>query len=164
MVIILCPVDIAEGAVAHLFYERPSLETGISRESAFVLALFSHYAFEYGTIVVFLLLLAFLLCVDSAGSGVSSFGRHIPVVDCGGGIVTMRCIGLQRLMIVDIRVAGGVPGRCGLGCCVILVPATVLLGVDVGNVSGGLILRGAAVTGLFAMPDEVFEVLNGRHG
>lgn len=152
------PVDVAESAIAHLFDQGVPVQTGVSWELAFALALFGNDTLKHG--VVFLLLaLALLLVVDGTGSGMAGSGSIVPVVyRLGGELMLLRGISLERLVPRHIRLTGG-----GVGIAVSLI-AAMLLCVDVGYMGGSLVLRRRAdITSLLAVPYEVLEVLYGRH-
>ena len=94
----------------------------------------------------------------------AGLGRHISIVYCSCGVVLLRSIGLQGLVLVDVRIAHRVVrATCGRSAIVVL-EATMLLSVDVGDVRRRLVGRRAGVAGLLTVSDEVLEVLHCRHG
>lgn len=161
---ILRSVDIGKGAIAHLLDELPAFEARISRQLAFAFALLGNDALKNRRVVVFLLLVLLLLGIRSARGGMACFGGDISVVHGGGGIVLfLGRGGLKGLVLVDIRIAHAHVLGLGVVAGMALVES-LLLGVDIGNVCGGLVLRRAGVSRLLPVTDEVFEVLYGRHG
>jgi len=145
MLVVLGAIDVAEGAITHLLHQRPPLQTGVSRQLAFALALLGDDALEDGRIVIFLLLIplvTLLLGVDRVGGGMSGLGGLVAVVaptgGGEGGLVLSMC--LQGLVLVDVGVTQAellVLLLC-LGVAIVVV-APLLLGVDVGDVGSGLV-------------------------
>lgn len=77
------PVDVAEGAIAHLLYQLPSLQTWILRHLPFALSLLSNNALENGGIDIFLALLSLLLFRSSC-SYITCLSGDISVVSRSG--------------------------------------------------------------------------------
>lgn len=158
---VLGAVDVAEGAVAHLLDELIALQAGIARQLALALALLGDYALQDGRVVILLCLLLFLLLVDGVGGGMAGT-CGLPAVVAGlRRVFLRRRMSLRLSVVVDVGLADAV--RCRLLGSAIVLVAAMLLGVDGGDVGGGLVLRGAGITSLLPVPDEVLEVLDGGH-
>lgn len=91
---ILRPVDVAEGAVAHLLHELPSFEARIPRQFAFAFAFFGDDSLQYRVVVVFLLCIPLLLSVHGVGGGVARFCRLMSVIDDSSREVSLWRVGL----------------------------------------------------------------------
>lgn len=165
VVVVSCPIHIAERSVAHLLDQGPSLQAGISGQFAFALTFFGYYALEHGSIVVLGPLVTLLVLLGSMGSGMPGFGGLMPVITGSGGIRLLRlprslCV---HLVFDNVGVAQGVVRRRGRKPIVIR-DAAVLLRMNIGDMRRRLIGGGSTIARLLAVADEVLEVLYCRHG
>lgn len=154
--VVLGSVDIAESAVTHFLQQGPSLQAGIFWEFAFAFAFLCDDPFDHRWIHVFTSLCRasvpffLLLLARSFGSSTPSLGGYVTVIRTATNCKVSCWISgmLDGLVIVNIGVAVGVVvlrwGR----------RITLLVGVDRRNVGGRV-----TMTCLFAMPDEILQVL-----
>ncbi len=151
---VLCSVDVAEGAVAHLLDENPSLQTRISGQLSSALPLLGHDPLQDRRIVVGLsvggsgVLLDLLVVAGRPRSRVSGSCGDVAVVERGDRVICLRHVGVQRLVVHHIWIAESVV----LG----LVAVTLLLGVHIGDVRRRLRVRLVGGPSLLAVADEVF--------
>ena len=80
---VLGPIDITEGAVAHLLDQLPAFEARISRELAFAFTLFGNDALENRRVIIFLFLVSLGLGVYGTGGGMTGLCGNISIVDGG---------------------------------------------------------------------------------
>ena len=163
-VVVACFVDVAEGAVAHLFNQRPALQAGIFGQLALGFTLFCHDALQHGGVdvpvlgLLLLLLLLLVLVLGGAGCHVSGLGGDVAVVDGADGVVAVGC----NLVLLGVLVHDGLADANMTGLWVVIMPLRLVLCVYVGHVGGGLAVRGVC-PGLLAMAQEVLEVLYCGH-
>ena len=106
---VLCAVDVAEGAVAHLLNQLPSFETGVSRQLALALTLLGDDSLQDIRVDFLLCLLLLLLLVDGMSRSLAGTSGHISVITTSSdGEVTLSGVCLQRLMCVDVWITHGV--------------------------------------------------------
>lgn len=154
---VLGAVDITEGTVAHLLQQDPALQAWVLGEFALALPFLGDDAFNNAWVQVFGPLLELLLVAGGLGSGSSSLSGDVSVVDVGGGEVGWLCGGmLQRFVGGNVGITEAVMilgRRRGL--------IALLMSVHGGDVGGGIAM---SIPSLLSMADEVFQILDGRHG
>lgn len=149
-------VDVAERTVTHLLDQSPSLETGIAGHLAFALPLFRDDTLQHLRIDVFLrgsLLVATMVLIRLMSRGISGACCLIAIV------VGLYRVGdgslLVMLMCGDIGLAYAVLSPCSM---------LLLVCMDIGDVGGGLGGgRVVVVPGLFAVANEILEILDRTH-
>lgn len=145
-------VNVAEGAVAHLFNQDVSFQARILGHLSGSLPLFGDNGFDIG-------LVDFLLFALLVGSHSASLCSHISVIDGGGRVLAGMRLSLVvvvvwlLLLLLPLHAS-----RLRYAMAIFL-----RLSVDVGDVGGRLIAGWLSNAGLLAMTYEVLEVLNGAH-
>lgn len=135
-------VDVAESSIAHLFHQDVSFESGIPRHLARLFSLLGDDGFNVG--------LDFLVLAGGMGGGAPSLRGDVSIVDGGHGILARLMLNMVLLPVSAYRVADA-------------VMVFLLLCMHWREAGRRLVAGSVGASGLLAMTDKVFEVLNGAH-
>ena len=142
-------IDVAEGAVSHFLHENISFEPWVFGQFALLLSLFIDDLLQ-------LCLSRLILCFLSVTYLTGGLGSNIPRVHGADVILSRQC--WRLLLIVGILAT-----KVLLCNCLAMIPLLLVVCMNRRDIGGGLVAWWLGCSGLLAVADEVFEVLNSTH-
>lgn len=143
-------VDVGEGTVAHLFDQEEAFQTRVARHFAGLLSLLGNDSFDFWISGI---LLDFLIFSLRLSGGMVGLGSDVTVVPASYGELSW-IVGASLVMLL-LLVA-----EVWLADAMVIF---LLLNVNRRDICGGLVAGPIVPLGLFAMSEEVLDILYGRH-